>query len=50
MKTEYRVAEYNRKNIDVFFPSGASTPLAVAFKPYVQTVSSSLVYRFNWGH
>ncbi len=50
MKTEYRVAEYNRKNIDVFDASGASTPLAVAFKPYVQTVSSSLVYRFNLGH
>jgi outer membrane immunogenic protein len=49
MKTEYRVAEYNRKNIDIFDPSGAPTPLAVAFKPYVQTVSSSLVYRFNWG-
>ena len=47
MKTEYRVAEYNRKNVDIFDVHGLSTPYAVAFKPYVQTISSSLVYRFN---
>ncbi len=47
LKTEYRVAEYNRKNVDVFDADGTSTPFAVSFKPYVQTISSSLVYRFN---
>ena len=48
MKTEYRVAEYNRKNIELLDPAGPSV-FASAFKPYVQTVSSSLVYRFNLG-
>jgi outer membrane immunogenic protein len=49
MKTEYRVAEYNRKNIDLTDPPGTPFGVALAFKPYVQTISSSLVYRFNLG-
>jgi len=49
MKTEYRVAEYNRKTSEVFDTTGAATGVGVAFKPYVQTVQTSLVYRFNWG-
>jgi len=47
MKTEYRVAEYNRKTAD--FLSGTTPGGTISFKPYVQTVSTSLVYRFNWG-
>jgi outer membrane immunogenic protein len=46
MKTEYRVAEYDWKNSAFAAPAA---PAGVAFKPYVQTVSTSLVYRFNWG-
>ncbi|BEV46592.1 outer membrane protein [Afipia carboxidovorans] len=50
MKTEYRVAEYNRKTSEIFDPTtGAATGTGIAFKPYVQTVQTSLVYRFNWG-
>ena len=50
MKTEYRTAYYDRTSLPMTFvpafgggPSGAS----VTFKPWVQTVSTSLVYRFN---
>jgi len=49
MKTEYRVAEYNRKTSDIVDPTGVSTGTGIAFKPYVQTIQTSLVYRFNWG-
>jgi outer membrane immunogenic protein len=48
MKTEYRVAEYDRKTSLIFNPAGSPVS-AIAFKPYVQTVQTSLVYRFNWG-
>lgn len=49
MKTEYRVAEYDRKTSQVFDPAGVATTTGIAFKPYVQTIQTSLVYRFNWG-
>ena len=51
MKTEYRVAEYNRTSIAQL---SDATGLNVggfnniSFKPVVQTISTSLVYRFNW--
>jgi outer membrane immunogenic protein len=49
MKTEYRAAYYDRKDINELSDVGnlpAATTLA--FKPWVQTISTSLVYRFNW--
>lgn len=50
MNTEYRVAEYDRKNIlNYDLTTGADTGAALSTKMYVQTVSTSLVYRFNWG-
>jgi outer membrane immunogenic protein len=52
MKTEYRVAEYNRTTLAETFVPGIGvglTGLSVTEKPIVQTVSTSLVYRFNWG-
>jgi outer membrane immunogenic protein len=49
MKTEYRVAEYDRTALTVFDASGAPSGIANNFKPIVQTVSTSLVYRFNYG-
>jgi hypothetical protein len=30
------------------FVGGGLTGLAVTFKPWTQTISTSLVYRFNW--
>src|SRR6266702_1943608 len=53
MKTEYRSAFYDRISLpETFAPaSGFAGPLgtAVTFKPWTQTISTSLVYRFNWG-
>ncbi|MBR0715476.1 outer membrane protein [Bradyrhizobium liaoningense] len=50
MKTEYRSAYYDRATLpETFTPAfgGAPTGNAATFKPWVQTVSTSLVYRFN---
>ena len=50
MKTEYRSAYYDRATLpETFTPAfgGGPTGNAATFKPWVQTVSTSLVYRFN---
>jgi len=52
MKTEYRSAFYDRTSLPTTFTpgfGGGLTGTAVTFEPWVQTVSTSLVYRFNWG-
>ena len=49
MKTEYRSAFYERITLPESFVGGGLTGTAVTFKPWVQTISTSLVYRFNWG-
>jgi outer membrane immunogenic protein len=52
MKTEYRSAFYDRVTLpETFTPAfgGGLTGNSVTFKPWVQTISTSLVYRFNWG-
>jgi outer membrane immunogenic protein len=50
MKTEYRAAYYGNKNINELF-DGTNFLVGhdIAFKPWTQTISTSLVYRFNWG-
>jgi outer membrane immunogenic protein len=50
VKTEYRGAYYSSKNSD-WLNDGTNTLFGVSstFKPFVQTISTSLVYRFNWG-
>jgi outer membrane immunogenic protein len=50
MKTEYRAAYLNNKNISELV-DGTNAPFGrdISFKPFVQTISTSLVYRFNWG-
>jgi outer membrane immunogenic protein len=48
MKTEYRAAYYDRITLPETFVGGGATPDSVTFKPWVQTISTSLVYRFNW--
>jgi outer membrane immunogenic protein len=55
VKTEYRAAYYDTKQINVLM-NGTNLPLinvsntgdAITFKPVVQTISTSIVYRFNW--
>jgi outer membrane immunogenic protein len=49
MKTEYRAAEYQRVNLGESFVGGGLTGNGISVRPIVQTVSTSLVYRFNWG-
>jgi outer membrane immunogenic protein len=53
MKTEYRSAFYDRINLPETLAPGTgfvgSTGASTTFKPWVQTISTSLVYRFNWG-
>jgi outer membrane immunogenic protein len=50
MKTEYRSAFYDRITLpEKYVVGGLTTGNAVTFKPWVQTISTSLVYRFNSG-
>ena len=49
MKTEYRSAFYDRVTLPQTFVGGGPTGDAVTFKSWNQTISTSLVYRFNWG-
>jgi outer membrane immunogenic protein len=49
MKTEYRSAFYDRITLpETFATTGALLGFATTFKPWTQTISTSLVYRFNW--
>jgi outer membrane immunogenic protein len=49
MKTEYRSAFFDRITLPETFVVPGVAPSSVTFKPWVQTISTSLVYRFNWG-
>ena len=50
MKTEYRSAFYDSKSIDLL-ADGTNVPVGVSVRSnnWNQTISTSLVYRFNWG-
>jgi len=49
MKTEYRAAYYGSKtDNENFVTTTLPSTDAIVFKPWVQTVETSLVYRFNW--
>jgi outer membrane immunogenic protein len=49
MKTEYRSSYYSAKNDTEFF-DGTNLPTGrdIHFNTWTQTISTSLVYRFNW--
>jgi outer membrane immunogenic protein len=59
-RSEYRYASYDSKTLTDTFPSGANPvnvqgvgPVgnpasSITFKPQVQTVTTQLVYKFNW--
>jgi outer membrane immunogenic protein len=49
-KTEYRFADYQAANLAVLssLPQLAGA-VTLHVQPYIQTVSTELVYRFNWG-
>jgi outer membrane immunogenic protein len=49
MKTEYRAAYYDRATLpETTIATGLPFGNSITFKPLVETVSTSLVYRFNW--
>jgi outer membrane immunogenic protein len=48
MKTEYRSAFYDQKTDTEFFNAGGPTGHDIRFNNWNQTISTSLVYRFNW--
>lgn len=47
MRTEYRFADYGRKSAGMYVTATGAPDSAIAFRPTVQTLSFSLVYRFN---
>jgi outer membrane immunogenic protein len=49
MKTEYRTAFYDRITLPETQLGVGPLGQGITFKPIVQTISTSLVYRFNWG-
>jgi outer membrane immunogenic protein len=50
MKTEYRSAFYDKKTINELFDvTNLSTGRDIRANNWNQTISTSLVYRFNWG-
>jgi outer membrane immunogenic protein len=51
MKTEYRAAYFNTANLtESVIATGLPTVVNTTLnRPLVQTISTSLVYRFNWG-
>jgi outer membrane immunogenic protein len=50
VKTEYRAAYFDRATLtETAIATGLPTGNFDTFKPLVQTISTSLVYRFNWG-
>jgi outer membrane immunogenic protein len=49
MKTEYRASYYQSKNVaEKFDGTNALDGLTINFKPFTQTIETSIVYRFNW--
>jgi outer membrane immunogenic protein len=49
MKTEYRAAYFDRASlVETNLATGLPTTAAAQFRPFVETISTSLVYRFNW--
>jgi outer membrane immunogenic protein len=48
-KTEYRFADYESANLSVLGPGGAPTGTAFHVQPFIQTIRTELVWRFNWG-
>jgi outer membrane immunogenic protein len=49
LQTEYRFSQYSSRNLTEFsLATGAATGNVEVVKPYVQTVTTALVWKFNW--
>jgi outer membrane immunogenic protein len=50
-RSEYRFSSFNSADLPFLTTSGVQTPFSENMHPYVQTITTSLVYKFNWwGH
>jgi outer membrane immunogenic protein len=50
-RSEYRYSSFNSADLPILTPGGAPTVLSEHMRPFVQTITTSLVYKFNWwGH
>ena len=50
-RTEYRYSSFNNTNLPIFTAAGVQTSFAQHMTPNVQTITTSLVWKFNWwGH
>jgi outer membrane immunogenic protein len=50
-RSEYRYSSFNSADLPVFFNNGTPIGISENMRPNVQTITTSLVYRFNWwGH
>jgi len=50
-RTEYRFASYQAKDVQAFLISGVPNGFAGHMQKDIQTVTTSIVWRFNWfGH
>jgi len=50
-RTEYRFSSFNSADLPFLDTSGVQTPFSENMHPYVQTITTSLVWKFNWwGH
>jgi outer membrane immunogenic protein len=50
-RTEYRFSTFNSADLTFLDTSGVPTPFFENMHPYVQTITTSLVWKFNWwGH
>jgi outer membrane immunogenic protein len=50
-RTEYRYSSFDSADLPIFTPSGVQTRFSEHMRPFVQTITTSLVWKFNWwGH
>jgi outer membrane immunogenic protein len=47
-RNEYRFSSYNSADLPVVTAAGAATGFGEHIQPYTQTITTSLVWRFNW--
>ena len=50
-RSEYRYSSFNSADLTVLTPAGVPfTPsISEHMRPFVQTITTSLVWKFNWG-
>jgi len=48
LRTEYRFSEYNTADVPISFTDGDPTGVDLHATKFVQTITTSLVWRFNW--